>query len=342
MHSFEKKIFSLIQVEHLISQGEKVVIGVSGGADSTALLLVLASLRQQLQLGLLAIYVDHGLRPLETPAEKKALCGLCRSLAVDFIVKSVDVNGEVQRCKASIEEAARKLRYLVFTQGASGFAATKIAVGHTADDQAEEVLLRLIRGTARSGLSGMRLLRDQSIVRPLLQVTKDEIHAYLKDKQTSFLEDSSNVSRQYLRNQVRLDILPFLRRYNPAIDVNLRRVASILQDEEDLLVQQTEEKWQALVDMRSQGDGRVQVEWGCAEFTELHVAFKRRLAEKMFIVMQSPPSGEKIKQLLYLIQSGQGGGQLHFARGLRALKKKGRMLFWYPQGITASKGNLFE
>lgn len=341
MHSFEKIIKRILLDKRLVISGETILVGVSAGPDSTALLLVLSRLRHELCFTLYAVYVDHGLRPDETQAERVFLQKLCASLDVVLTCESVDVSKEVERCKASVEEAARKLRYHVFTRIAGECGAVKIAVGHTADDQAEEVLIRLLRGTARAGLSGMKLMRDDVLIRPLLQTTKDEVYQYLQERQVDFMTDSSNQSSLYLRNQVRLELLPFLRRYNPSIDVNLRNLALILQDEEDLLAQQTDQQWHALVLVETDQNDLPVVEWQCQEFSSLHVALQRRLAEKMFIVMASPPSSDKIKQLLYLIERGEGGGQLHFGRGLRALKKKGRIRFWFPQGRVKTKGDLF-
>ncbi len=341
MHGLEKKIHSIIKGNQLILAGETVLVGVSGGPDSTALLLVLSHLQERLGCALQALYVDHGLRPDETGAEQDFLTKICEQLNVPLTIKTVDVPAEVALHKESTEQAARKLRYGCLLAVAKAVSATKVAVGHTADDQAEELLLRLIRGTARAGMGGMKLLRDDCLVRPLLQVTKDELLRYLADRQTGFMEDSSNHSSLYLRNQVRHELLPFLRKYNPSIEVNLRSLAEILQDEEDLLEDQTSAIWQDLVELTVDEDEQPTVRWDCANFNALHIAMRRRLAEQMFIHMVSPPSSDKIKQLLYLCEHGEGGASLHFAHGLRAVKKKGVMTFWYPQGKTNRKGNLF-
>ncbi|MDA3970443.1 MAG: tRNA lysidine(34) synthetase TilS [Desulfobulbaceae bacterium] len=341
MHGLEKKIHNIIRERQLLLPDEVVLVGVSGGPDSTGLLLILHRLQQPLGFSIHAVYVDHGLRPDETPGEQEFLTELCAKLGIPLTIRTVDVSGAVAGSKESVEQAARKLRYGLFATIAKGIKADKIAVGHTADDQAEELILRLLRGTARAGMGGMKLLRDNLVVRPLLQVTKGEIITYLADRKIAFMEDSSNRSPIYLRNQVRLELLPFLRNYNPAIDVNLRSLAQILQDEEELLEEQTDGEWDALVTMGFDPNGLPTVQWQCAPFNTLHIALRRRLAEKMFITMESPPSSDKIKQLLYLVQHGQGGSRLHFAHGLRALKTKGGMHFWYPGGKTNQKGNLF-
>lgn len=342
MHSLEKKINRIIGDKQLLVRDDLVLVGVSGGADSTALLLALAHLRQRLGVRLIAVYVDHGLRPDETPAEKQFLRELCAELDVELRVESVDVGAEVRIHKESVEQAARKLRYQVFADVVKESGATKIAVGHTADDQAEEVVLRLLRGTARAGLSGMRLMRDGVLLRPLLEISKEELFTYLQERDQAFMEDSSNDSVLYRRNQVRHELLPLLRRFNPSVDVSLRNLALILQDEEDLLSKQTDEAWGQCVEVGQDDHGLPLVSWPCGDFMDIHVALRRRLAEKMFIIMGSPPSSDKIKQLLYLIEHGQGGGQIHLAHGLRGLKKKGWMYFCYPQGRVKCKGDLFE
>lgn len=340
MHSLEKKINRIIHAKQLVVSDDVVLVGVSAGPDSTALLLALSCLQQALGVSLFAVYVDHGLRPEETPAERAFLQKLCGELDIHLTIECVDVEREKTAQKESAEQAARRLRYGVFSKVAQECGADKVAVGHTADDQAEEVLLRLLRGTARSGLSGMKLMRDGYLIRPLLPVAKSEIYTYLQERDQPFMEDSSNHASIYLRNQVRLEVLPFLRRYNPSVDNSLRNLALILQDEEDLLARQTDVEWDAIVEASLDQKGLPVVAWKCLAFTSLHVALQRRVAEKMFIVMQSQPSSDKIKQLLYLIEHGQGGGQLHFGHGLRALKEKGLMRFWYPQGREKRKGDL--
>ena len=340
MHPLEKKILNLVTGQDVLSADESVVVGVSAGPDSMALLNVLASLENDLPLKITAVYVNHGLRPEETEAEAELVKQTATKLGASFEVVWVDVEGEAAANKKSLEHMARDLRYQVFDQVAQESGADKILVAHTADDQAEEIVIRMLRGAGRGGLSGMKMVRDGKIIRPLLTTTKDEVLAYLEARKISFLEDSSNQDLRFLRNQVRLEILPFLEKYNPGIRNTLRRNAAILQDEEDLLAKVADRYWQevALVEEDEQGLPMVTMEsW---KVKELHPAMQRRVAETMLITMQAKPDSRQIEQFLDLVRQGQGGAQLHFSKGLRIRKQKGRLICSYPQGKGAGRGDL--
>ncbi|MDX1775594.1 MAG: tRNA lysidine(34) synthetase TilS, partial [Desulfobulbales bacterium] len=224
MHPLEKKTLKTIQQEGLLQAGEKIIVGVSAGPDSMALLHVLARLAPALDITLAAVYVNHGLRPHEAQKEKTLVESAANSLDVAFYAGSVDVRGFADREKLSLEHAARLLRYNFLEKTAREFRAHKIGVAHTADDQAEEILLRLIRGTARKGLSGMKTLRAGRIIRPFLKIGKTDLLAYLDTYTIPFMQDSSNLQHRYLRNRIRGELLPHLEeRYNPDIRQTLLR-----------------------------------------------------------------------------------------------------------------------
>ncbi len=341
MHPLEKKIFQLLADHKLLPLKARVLVGVSGGPDSMALLHLLAGLGTALPLTLTAVYVDHGLRPAETGAEAELVRAVAARLAAGFEVVRVDVEAEAGRQKKSLEHMARDLRYQAFAQKELELGADKIAVAHTADDQAEEIIIRLLRGAGRGGLAGMKLVRDNTIVRPLLTTPKAEILAYLEARNIEFLEDSSNQDLRFLRNQVRLEILPFLEKYNPAVRDTLRRTAAIIQDEEELLAAQARHCWQEVAQVEEQGPAGlplVSIEVG--KFVELHPALQRRVAELMLLTMAARPDGRQIEQFLGLARGGQGGSQLHFGKGLRIRKQQGRLICSYPQGKGAGRGNL--
>ncbi|MEW6519543.1 MAG: tRNA lysidine(34) synthetase TilS [Thermodesulfobacteriota bacterium] len=343
MHPLEKEMLSLIRAEGLVRPGETVVAGVSGGPDSMALLQLLAAAAPALGIRLIAVYVNHQLRPAEVEAEGRLVAQQAALLGASFATGSIDVAGEAQKRRISVEHAARELRYEYFDRVAEKFAAAKIAVAHTADDQAEEVLLRLIRGTGRTGLAGMKMLRAGRIIRPLLTTAKERLLAYLADRQIPFLIDSSNLQRDYLRNRVRLDLIPFLRAFNPNISETLRQTAAVLRDEEMLLAALTDRAWQQLVTLLPAADGGENlplVAVDLAGFLELDRGLQRRLAEKVFITLQSRPQFKKIEQILHVAAKGETGARLHFSQGLRLRKDRRQLLFGYPAGKTAARGDL--
>jgi tRNA(Ile)-lysidine synthase len=179
MHPLEKETLKILQQEQLVKAGDSVVVAVSAGPDSVALLHVLARLAADLNITLTAVYVNHGLRPDEALQEEKLVKEITAGLGVDCRIGSVNVKDTAFGRKLSIEHAARILRYELLEDIASEVQAQKIGVAHTADDQAEEILLRILRGTARKGMSGMKSMRDNRIIRPFLTIPKFRLLDYL-------------------------------------------------------------------------------------------------------------------------------------------------------------------
>jgi tRNA(Ile)-lysidine synthase len=342
MHPLLKKTRDLLIRERLIAPGDKVVVGVSAGVDSMAMLQVLARLRAELSFTPMACYVNHGLRPAE--AEKEA--GLVEQTAAELGIPCrsvpVGVEAEARRQKISIEHAARLLRYQVFEAWAEETGAARIAVAHTANDQAEEVLIRLIRGSGRAGLAGMRTLRDGRIIRPFLQVTRDEVLAFLKEMQLSWLEDSSNQERQYLRNRVRLDLIPYLAaEFNPGIRNTLVRTAAILREEEHLLSSLARRAGERILSRTAAAGQPV----ACISLSPFRVetrAIQRRIVEMALLEQQHAPSFREIEQVLSLAERGKAGSRLHLRSGLRVVRSNSNLIVLYPQGRIARRGDLFS
>lgn len=340
MHPLEKEILHNIRREGLISPGDIVVVGVSGGADSICLLHLLARLSQELDCRLVAAHVDHGLRPREAEAEIALVAKQVGGLGLELVSCQVDVRQRAVESGISLEHAAREMRYEFFRQMALEAGAGRIAVAHHADDQAEEVLLRLIRGTARAGLSGMRMLRDNSIIRPLLNIPKERLLDYLNKKNIAWCEDSSNSDPAFLRNRIRHEALPFLRNFNPAVAENLRQTASVLQAEDDLLHHLVVEAWSGMVVEGQSDDDVPHITLELAPFLACHLALRRRIVEMVFIKMAGRPSFRKISQVMAVAAESSKGARLHFNRGLRLQKTQNALIFSYPQGQVAVRGNI--
>lgn len=354
MQPLEKKTLKTIQQEGLLQAGEKLLIGVSAGPDSMALLHVLASLAPVLDITLAAVYVNHGLRPAAADREQDLVGLTAGRLGIDFISGSIDVKGLAAREKISTEHAARQLRYDFLEKTAGKYGAQKIAVAHTADDQAEEILLRLIRGTARKGLSGMKTFRAGLVIRPFLRFPKSQLLEYLAKLSIPFLIDSSNADDCYLRNRIRNDLLPYVaERYNPDIGQTLLRTAAILQDEEELLEEITDVAFRQTVNAipetlaqfshsRSLPTELPQqaLQISLETFNIQPRAIQRRILEKCCWLMSCEPRSRQIDQLLQLVMSSSPGGIFHLADGLRAMKNKKKLEFAYPKGRGPMRGNL--
>ncbi|MDH4318020.1 MAG: tRNA lysidine(34) synthetase TilS, partial [Desulfobulbaceae bacterium] len=248
MKSNRKKIELLvrrtIESHGLLSGIRHVVIGFSGGPDSTALLAILSELAPEYGITPVAVYVDHGLRPTEVLEEIGFVRQTAQALGVSWETRAVGVREYAREKKLSLEHAARDLRYEVLRAIGAKYPGSVLAVAHNADDQAEEILLRLLRGSGRLGLSGMRY-KNGDVIRPLLDLRKEEIFSYLIERGLSHCVDSSNVDDRFVRNRIRMELLPYLeRRFDQGVRRALIKTASILAEDEGLLEQLADEAYQ--------------------------------------------------------------------------------------------------
>ncbi len=283
MHSLAERVLSHIRRQELLTAGDRVGVAVSGGIDSVALLRVLLELRGELGIVLSVVHFNHKLRGSESDADQKFVASLAREHDLEFHVDGEDVGRHAAEERVSVEKAARELRYGFFrhllgedgvdpqglkpdseeapfrgpegplfhgaasTRGSEeafrGAALDKILTGHTLDDQAETVLMRMIRGAGLRGLGGIHpriFVEDDDgeisgeIVRPLLGVRRRELEQYFKDIGQPWREDSTNADEHFTRNRVRKLVVPLLEReFNPAVAQNLAELAEIARGEED-------------------------------------------------------------------------------------------------------------
>ena len=229
---------STVESYQMLRPKDRVLIGVSGGPDSLALLSSLVSLRAKFHLTLRAAYVDHGLRPAASRREADLVKRIGRLWGVPVYFRRSKIR---KRPGESLEALAREVRYRALTALAIRTRCNKIALGHTQDDQAETVLMRLIRGAGTTGLAGISPVRNVQgrnlrIIRPLIGCSRAQVESYLKDHRIRALQDRSNESRKFFRNRVRHDLIPLLEReYNPKMREHLSTLAQILRSDLDWL-----------------------------------------------------------------------------------------------------------
>lgn len=308
-----------------------MIVAVSGGSDSIALLRVLKGLSMDLTLRV--VYVDHSLRPDETPQEIELIKKLCINLCIPFTLKTVDVKRLALERKMSIEEAARDLRYQALEAERRDHSFDKIAVGHHADDQVEEFFIRLFRGSGSTGLAGMHPLKD-TIIRPLLFETKQSIEQYLTDESIPWSTDSSNFEVDFLRNKIRHNLLPLLEQtYNPRIRNTVQHTMNVLQEEDDFLTNLSHEKYSCCVEEIVNDSEKIHpfsVYLDKTKYLSCHLAVRRRIVEKICWKMRSRPSFIIINDIDQLIRSAENGKELHLSNGLRVSKKQNTLLFSHP------------
>lgn len=230
--------------EGWFAAGDRVLVAVSGGPDSVALLHLLVRLAPELRLDLGVAHFDHGLRGEDSRADADFVAGLARRLGLPCHQGCAQVRDAARREQVSLQMAARKLRLQFLQETRHGHGYDKLALGHTADDQVELFWLRLLRGAGLEGLKGMWPATPGGLVRPLLAVGKAVLLAWLEQESLPYRLDASNLSRAYLRNRVRLDLMPYLARgYNPRLAQTIWRTQRLLQDDERLLAREAAAAW---------------------------------------------------------------------------------------------------
>jgi tRNA(Ile)-lysidine synthase len=222
----------------MLNPGEHVIAAVSGGPDSLALLQILILLSLEFDLSLTVAHMNHGMRGPESDAEEEFVRLFCKERRIPFRVRRVDIYAlrNENRNRKSLEDLGREERYRFFTSLAIEIGASRIALGHHREDQAETVLMNLLRGSGMEGIKGMLPVRDGRFIRPLLEVSRKEILKFLGDRNIPFLEDSSNSKNIFLRNKIRHHLIPMLQeQYNPKIVDSLNRITQIVQREDKFL-----------------------------------------------------------------------------------------------------------
>ena len=255
----------------LFVPGQHLIVAVSGGPDSVALLSLLHRLARSWRLTLTVVHCNYGLRGTESDGDESFVSSFCRERKLSLVIHRPTL--VKRRQHSSIQAAARDARYDFMKQFAHEVEADHIAVGHTANDQAETVLMWLLRGAGVAGLAGMPYAREDRIIRPLLAATREEVLAYLDHEGLTYRRDSSNEKLLYHRNRIRKELLPVITRLAPAAVRVLQRQADVYREDEQYLEQITNELVRALVSNDSKGVQRVDRQG----FIELPVALQRRL-----------------------------------------------------------------
>lgn len=280
-----KRVAIFIQSQALIPQGERLLVGVSGGPDSVCLVHLLHRLREKLGVELFLAHLNHGLRGADSEEDARYVQRLAHSLGLPVIVESCNVLALQAERKISLEEAAREARYGFFARAARSLGAKRVAVGHTADDQVETLLLHLVRGTGLEGLGGMQSLSPWQlregeepllVVRPLLEVSREETEAYCQSYALEPRQDLSNRSSAFLRNRLRQEAVPLLQSFNPNIKQTLLRSAQALREDYAFIQEKVAELWKKVV--KKEGEG-----WTVDKdkLSRQHPALQRHLLRKV-------------------------------------------------------------
>ncbi len=288
------------------------MVAVSGGPDSVALLSILHHLRPSWELALSAVHCNYGLRGAESDGDQQFVEALCQGLGVPLHVRQVEFH--TGRRKTSLQAEARDLRYQVMQEIAEKCGADRIAVGHTADDQAETVFLWMLRGAGLTGLSGMPAFRNNKLIRPLYDAKRQEVLAYLRATGVSFREDSSNFQEHYLRNRVRREVIPILNRLVPSGIDALCKLADICREDDRCLDHQVDALSSSAVKRDSAGGWAIDRRL----LLELPQAFQRRCIRNLFRQNDDQfrsPSIRTVDRLIHLASKREAGSSLDVKGG---------------------------
>jgi len=275
--AFIDRIFRTIKDYDMIQPGSRVLVGFSGGPDSTALARVLMALAPRLDLTLGLAHLNHGLRGQSANKDQAVAQAFATANGLELHLAHVDVRALAKQKKTSLEAAGRTARYAFFSQRCKQREYSCIALGHHRDDHTEQILLNLLRGTGPAGLKGIPPKREGGIIRPLIQVSKSDILAYLEALDQPFAVDDSNTDTAFLRNRVRHRLIPFLEEaFNPDIRTGLDRLSRIMALEDDFLERQAEQAFEAAVSHRVPGEITLAVQ----ALTQSHPALAGRMVRQ--------------------------------------------------------------
>ena len=322
----EQKIESSIRSTMLLNRGEHVAVAVSGGPDSVALLTILVSLKLSLGIKVSAIHLDHGLRGNQSDEDAQFVRCLCDQFHIDLIMKKLGLKKLMARQNGlSLQEYARNARYETLIDVANRMDATKVALGHTGDDQVETVLMWMIRGAGTRGLGGIPLTREPFFVRPILGVSRSEVLDYLEIRKMTYCVDHTNLQPMYLRNRIRQELVPLLKRYNPNLVNVLSRQADIVREEDSFLDQLTRESIEECKLMTT--DNSLVLDR--TRLLSLPVTLRRRvvrLAIQQMANMTQSPRFDSVETVLDRVIQGQSGVWVNF-NGIRIGREYNAILF---------------
>jgi tRNA(Ile)-lysidine synthase len=319
----EQKVYRTIRRFGMVRPGDRVLVSVSGGADSTALLVVLDRLSSRLGATLAAAHLDHGLRGEESDEDARAVAALCERVGVPLQSEKVDMRAAARG--RNLEEAAREARIDFLRRASAGAGASRVALGHTLNDQAETVLMRLVRGTGGAGLAAIHPVVDGVFIRPLIESTREEVVRYLRERGVSWREDTSNRDLRFRRNRVRAELIPYLQEhFNPKVVQALGRHAAAAREEAEFLERTAAEAYGSLRRAAPAG-----IALDAAGLGALDPALRAPVLRIALVEARGSLRGitaRHLEGLLGLCRAGQSGRRVRLPGGTEAVRLFDRLL----------------
>lgn len=332
----EEKVLDTIKKYELIQNGNTIVIGVSGGPDSMALLNLLLTLKNNKKLSyeIVVAHINHGIRE-EAEEETTYVENFCKTHKLLWYTKRENVEELAKKQKIGTEEAGRKLRYEFFEEVAKKVKAEKIATAHTANDNAETILMNILRGSGTSGLKGIEAKRNNRYIRPLIECTRKEIEAYCEEEKLEPKQDKTNQENIYTRNKVRNRLLPFLEKeFNPNIITSLNRLSQIAKEENEYLQKQVEKVYDEICIEENLGNKALEekniIELDLKKFNKQERVIKNRLV--LYTINKLLGTSQNIEKIhitdiIKLCENNIGNKYLMPNKKVKVLVKKGKIFY---------------
>lgn len=318
-------VLKYINNNSMLEKGDRVVVGLSGGADSVCLTHVLYSLKDELGITLCAAHINHSIRGDEADSDEQFCRDFCKGLGIEIFVKKADVPSMSRELHIGEEECGRIVRYEFFSAvaGQDG----KIATAHNKNDNAETLLLNLVRGSSLKGACAIPPVRG-NIIRPLLDVSRSEIEAYIAENKLDFVTDSTNLQTEYARNKIRNEILPLLQSINASAVDNLASFTGYASEDNAYVLKELERVYKETADGEKLISDR---------FNSLDISLKRRAAERYLKnVLKTDVFSKNIDALIEFSQGGKTAENI----GNTKFKKENGYIFPYPEQAKAFKISL--
>lgn len=332
----EKKVLNTIKKYELIKNGDNIVVGVSGGPDSMALLNSLINIKQtsNIEFDIVVAHINHMIRD-EAEEETKYVQAFCKEKNIECFVKREKVEEIAKNDKIGTEEAGRKVRYSFFDEVAKIVNANKIATAHNANDNSETVLMNIIRGSGTSGLKGIEPIRENKYIRALIECTRSEIEEYCEEQSLKPKIDKSNMENIYTRNKIRNLLIPYIKEnFNPNIITSLNRLSALASSENIFIEKKVEESYKEVLINEILGNKGIQkkneVILDLKKFNKLDLVIKNRLMlYTIGRVLGNSKNIEKvhIEDLVKLCQNNIGNKYLTPNKNIKVMVNNGKIYF---------------
>lgn len=331
---------STLKKYNMIEKGDKIIVGVSGGPDSVCLLHLLATLQRELDIYVYAAHLDHMIRGDESRQDAQFVEKLCRAWDIKLFTERFDVPSYASAEGLSMEDAARRVRYDFFKRVRSEIKADKIATGHNRDDHEETILMNILRGSGLEGLLGIEPVQN-FYIRPLIEIPREEIEKYLNQNNILFRIDSTNLTTDYFRNSIRLELIPLIeKKYCPHLGKSLRRLSEIARRDLSFILEEAQKASRDVLDFEP-----FCVIINIGKFSNLHEAIKYHVARFAIEKIAGDTKGFEEKHtalLVKFIEESETGKMIDLPKGIRGIKEYGRLVLYFKSEDTNKSNYAYE